>query len=142
MILSLPVRSLLLVALSIGASDAFAPSIRSTRSSTIATFMSEPSDTGSDPFYDNDEDGVVTVESEDFIPTDNEAMVTNVLDLMPSALGEVSESDRAKINEVLLKLESLNPTENPATSPLLNGVWELRYAAGYTSEGAFPSPTR
>jgi hypothetical protein len=57
-------------------------------------------------------------------------------------LGEVSESERATTNEVLLKLEALNPTENPTSSPLLNGVWELRYAAGYASEGALPSPTR
>ena len=76
------------------------------------------------------------------MPTTGETLVTNVLDLVPDMLGEVSESERAKLNEVLLKLEAMNPTENPTMSSLLNGVWELRYAAGYASEGAFPSPTR
>jgi hypothetical protein len=57
-------------------------------------------------------------------------------------LGEVSESDRAVINEVILKLEALNPTVDPALSPLLNGEWELRYSGGYSSEGALQSPTR
>jgi hypothetical protein len=104
--------------------------------------MSEPSDTGGDPFYDVDDDEIFTVQSEDFIPSDNDSLVTDVLDLVPGNFGEVSESQRAIINEVLLKLESLNPTKEPTTSPLLNGVWELRYAAGYASEGALPSPTR
>jgi len=102
--------------------------------------MSEPSDTSNDPFYEDQ--NVVTVESETFTPTDAEALVTNVLDLVPSMLGEVSDGQRARINEALLKLESLNPTNSPAASALLNGVWCLRYAAGYTSDGALTSPTR
>merc|ERR1712174_131269 len=40
------------------------------------------------------------------------------------------------------KLESLNPTESPAMSPLFNGVWTLRYSGGYESNFALPSPTR
>jgi hypothetical protein len=92
-----------------------------------------PSDTSPDPFLE--------VKSER-ITTDTEAMVSNVLDTIPSTLGEVSESDRAVINEVILKLEALNPTVDPALSPLLNGEWELRYSGGYSSEGALQSPTR
>jgi hypothetical protein len=121
---------------------AFAPVRLSPRRPSLSTttFMSEPSDSGNDPFYDDDD--VVTAESETYTPNDNESRVTDVLDLVPGNFGDVSESQRATINEILLKLESINPTEKPTTSPLLNGVWELRYAAGYTSEGALPSPTR
>lgn len=104
-----------------------------------ALSMSEPSDTSSDAWDDND---VLTVDNAPYDPSAAEALVTNVLDLIPDTLGEVSESTRATINEVLLKLEALNPTTKPTMSPLLNGVWELRYAGGYTAEGALPSPTR
>lgn len=102
-----------------------------------------PSDTSSDPFYDDNTEDVVTVESEDFIPSQSEVLVNNVLDLIPTNVGLApSEETRAEINEVLLKLEALNPTEKPATSPLLNGIWELRYAGLYTSKGSMQSPTR
>ena len=46
------------------------------------------------------------------------------------------------INEYLLKLEAVNPTEQPVSSSLLNGVWSLRYAGGYDEDWALPSPTR
>ena len=97
----------------------------------------EPSDTSSDSFVD-----VVEVESDAFIPSESEATITSLLDLVPSTLSEISESKRAMITEVILKLESLNPTPNPARSPLINGVWELRYAAGYSSDWALPTPNR
>lgn len=101
---------------------------------------SEPSDTSSDDFdYSY---GTVEVESEEYTPTESEAMVSNVMDLMPSQLGQVSEETRAAINEALYKLEAMNPTKGPAISPLLNGVWELRYVGGYTPDWAIPSPTR
>jgi len=100
-----------------------------------------PSDTSSDPYYDDDE--IVTVESEDFTPSESEVLVTSVLDLIPTSVGLApSEEKRAEINEVLLKLEALNPTPQPATSPLLNGVWELNYAGLYSSKGSLLSPTR
>lgn len=51
------------------------------------------------------------------------------------------QSNRIKVNEALLRLEPHNPTENPASSPLLNGVWELLYTGGYGA-GLFDSPTR
>uniref|UniRef100_A0A7S0F811 Plastid lipid-associated protein/fibrillin conserved domain-containing protein n=1 Tax=Pseudo-nitzschia arenysensis TaxID=697910 RepID=A0A7S0F811_9STRA len=99
-----------------------------------------PSDTSSDPFYDDDE---IVVESEEFTSTESEVLVTSVFDLIPDSVGLVpSEEKRAEINEVLLKLEALNPTPQPATSPLLNGVWELNYAGLYSSEGSLSSPTR
>ena len=95
---------------------------------------SEPSDTSSDPY--------IEAESSVYTPTKEEAMVTNVLDLLPSNLGEASEETRSAINEALYKLEKLNPTEAPAISPLLNGVWELKYVGGYCPDWALPSPTR
>ena len=110
--------------------------------------MSEPpSDTSSDPYYDgyyDEDDDIVTVESVEFTPTASETLVTSVLDLIPDLGAEASEETRAQINEILLKLEALNPTPEPALSPLLNGVWELRYAGLYTSDGALGafSPTR
>lgn len=30
----------------------------------------------------------------------------------------------------MLKLEPMNPTESPAKSPVLNGVWEFLYTGG------------
>jgi len=101
-----------------------------------------PSDSSDSFFDDNNE--VVTVESEVFSPTESEVLVTNVLDLIPTNVGGApsDEETRAEINEVLLKLETLNPTSEPATSPLLNGIWELRYAGLYTSKGSLLSPTR
>lgn len=106
-------------------------------SSSSCLFMSEPSDTSSDD-YDDD---FVTVESEPYEPTREEALVSNVLDLIPSTFGEVSSETRSAINEAIYQLESVNPTSEPTMSPLLNGVWELRYSGGYTEEFALPSPT-
>ena len=99
-------------------------------------FMSEPSDTSSDS------DDVLTIDSEPYIPTESEALVTSVLDKLSGLSADVSTEARSAINEALLRLESMNPTENPTMSPMLNGVWELRYAAGYASDWALQSPTR
>lgn len=99
-------------------------------------FMSEPSDTSSDS------EDVLTIDSEPYIPTESEALVTSVLNRLNGLSADVSTEARSAINEALLKLESMNPTENPTMSPLLNGVWELRYAAGYASDWALQSPTR
>ena len=105
-------------------------------SSATTLFMSEPSDTSSDS------PDVWTVESEPYIPTEGEALVTSVMDQLNGLSGEVSADTRSAINEALLKLEAMNPTENPTMSPLLNGVWELRYASGYAPDWALQSPTR
>jgi PAP_fibrillin len=99
-------------------------------------FMSEPSDTSFDSY-----DSSILVESESYTPTEADSFVSSVLDSLPS-FGEVSKATRTAINEALLKLEATNPTQDPTMSPLLNGVWEMRYAAGYTSDWALASPTR
>lgn len=71
--------------------------------------------------------------------------VTGKSDLMDAVKdisgSTVAASQRIVVNELLLKLESQNPTEAPATSPLLNGVWELVYSGG-VADGILPSPTR
>lgn len=104
----------------------------------VSVKMSEPSDTGSDDFYDD----AVTVESKPYEPNADEALISNVMNLMPSSLGDVSSESRTAISEALYKIERLNPTDQPTLSPLLNGVWELRYVGGYTPDWALPSPTR
>ena len=107
---------------------------------TSPLFMSDsqPSDSSSEDLIDT-----VDVESEDYNPTEGEAIVTSLLDEMPSEItGNINKESRAKINEALLKLEQVTSIEDPTTSPLLNGVWSLRYAGGYTSDWALPSPTR
>ena len=108
----------------------------STRSSLSRRWMSEPSDTSFDSA-----DSSIVVESETYQPTETESLVTSVMDALPS-FGQVSKETRTAINEILLKLEAMNPTPKPTMSPLLNGVWEMRYAAGYTEDWAVPSPTR
>eukprot|EP00526_Cylindrotheca_closterium_P014745 CAMPEP_0113649424 /NCGR_PEP_ID=MMETSP0017_2-20120614/26258_1 /TAXON_ID=2856 /ORGANISM="Cylindrotheca closterium" /LENGTH=284 /DNA_ID=CAMNT_0000561789 /DNA_START=55 /DNA_END=909 /DNA_ORIENTATION=- /assembly_acc=CAM_ASM_000147 len=139
----------------LGSSDAFSHSFshhrrHSQSSSIVATFMSDvPSDVPMDEEEEpvaaaaaaEVEGDVVTVESED-VDSDSGSLVSNVLDLIPTTLGEVSESSRAEINEVLYKLEALNPTTESAQSSLLNGEWELKYSGGYVNEGALDSPTR
>lgn len=58
-----------------------------------------------------------------------------------SPIGAVaSESLRSNVLELLTKLEPSNPTDAPATSPLLNGVWDVVYS-GY-APGPLASPTR
>ena len=95
----------------------------------------EPSDTSSD--YDD-----ILTQENTYVSTPAETLVSNVMDLMPSSLGEASSETRTAINEVLYKLEALNPTQNPTMSSLINGVWELRYVGGYAPEFTLPSPTR
>jgi len=64
-------------------------------------------------------------------------------DLMAAVGGgtSVTASKRVVVNEILLKLEASNPTEAPATSPLVNGEWELAYSGGF-ADGILKSPTR
>jgi PAP_fibrillin len=38
--------------------------------------------------------------------------------------------NRTAVNELILKLEPMNPTEAPAQSAQLNGVWEILYTGG------------
>jgi len=100
-----------------------------------------PSDSSSEEHYETEK----TVDVETTGPDDVEAQVDSVFDLLPADLSGVDSMDAAKradINEALLTLERMNPTADPAFSPLLNGVWTLRYAGGYSNEWAMPSPTR
>lgn len=97
--------------------------------------MSEPCDTSSDSEY-------MTVDSELYEPTDEEVLISNVMDLMPSTLGDLTAETRSAINEAIVRLEATNPTSEPTVSPLLNGIWELRYAGLYDGNWAMPSPTR
>lgn len=64
----------------------------------------------------------------------SESLVNKVLATLPSDFGEVSPTTQASINELLFTLEALNPTKSPALSPMVNGVWELRYSGGYTDD--------
>ena len=103
-----------------------------------------PSDSSSEEHYDTDP-GVVDATSEDCPPTEAESLIDAVLAELPALDGlslVVDASTRSSINEALLRLERLSPTEDAARSPLLNGVWTLRYAGGYTDDWALPSPTR
>jgi hypothetical protein len=64
-----------------------------------------------------------------------------LLGIVGAAVGDSVSSDlRDEVSELLIKLEGTNPTSEPATSALLNGVWDVVYQ-GY-APGPLPSPTR
>lgn len=63
-----------------------------------------------------------------------------LLSLMLDGLS-VDSNTRTEMSETLLALEKENPTEQPAYSRLLNGVWELQFA-GAPGPGLLDSPTR
>ena len=108
---------------------------------------SYPSDSSEDTHFTVEkiaEDAAATIDVDNKPSTASESVVSSIMDYLPTSLassGEISASDRASINEAILKLEALNPTKDPVYSPLINGVWTLRYAGGY-SEPKIPSPTR
>lgn len=93
---------------------------------------------------DSSDSFTVDVESDkSYTPSESEEIVMSILDDLPASLsGDVDNDIRTRINEELIKLEALNPTESPAMSNLLNGIWTLRYSGGYASDWALPSPTR
>jgi len=127
------------------------PHLVTRAASTTAIFLADyddsyPSDSSEDSHFTvakaEGEDATIDVENKP--STASESVVSSIMDYLPSSLansGEISASDRAAINEAILKLEALNPTPDPVYSPLINGVWTLRYAGGY-SEPKIPSPTR
>lgn len=125
-----------------------APATRLARASSSALFMADyddsyPSDSSEETHY-TVEAGDATIDVDAKPSTASESVVSSIMDYLPSSLassGELSSEDRASINEALLKLEALNPTEDPVYSSLINGVWNLKYAGGY-SESKIPSPTR
>ena len=55
--------------------------------------------------------------------------------------GAADARNQAQVAELLLALEAMNPTQEPAGSDFLNGAWELLYTGGY-SKGFIDSPTR
>mmetsp|Transcript_10694 Transcript_10694/g.32901 ORF Transcript_10694/g.32901 Transcript_10694/m.32901 type:complete len:268 (+) Transcript_10694:77-880(+) len=63
-----------------------------------------------------------------------------LLEVVGAAVGGVSADLRDSVSELVVQLESTNPTADPATSPLLNGVWDVAFQ-GY-APGPLPSPTR
>lgn len=136
--------ALVIGAATIASTDAFATmpnaglTFASKKTSTVV-FMSDMVD---DFPSDSSTENMIDVESEVFKPTESENIITSILDDLPTDSFTTDKETRAKINEALLKLESMNPTESPAYSPLLNGVWSLKYAGGYDSEWALKSPTR
>jgi len=131
------------------------PRISDGAKSPTARFMSDPdfddsfpSDSSEDPHFTVEEPPSTadddTIDVENKPSTASESVVSSIMDYLPSTLGssgEISSEDRAAINEAILKLEALNPTEDPVYSSSINGVWTLRYAGGY-SESKIPSPTR
>jgi len=99
---------------------------------------SQPSDNSMEDLIET-----VDVESETYNPTEGEAIVNSLLDEIPLEIsGNIDNETRSRINEALLKLEQATSQEDATSSPLLNGVWSLRYAGGYTSDWALSSPTR
>jgi len=132
-----------------------APRVSAGATSSTARFMSDPdfddsfpSDSSEDPHFTVEESPTTaeddTIDVENKPSTASESVVSSIMDYLPSTLGssgEISSEDRAAINEAILRLEALNPTEDPMYSSSINGVWTLRYAGGY-SESKIPSPTR
>ena len=53
----------------------------------------------------------------------------------------LDDATRALVNELILALERSEPTPSPASSSLLNGVWQLQLP-GALGKGFFDSPTR
>jgi hypothetical protein len=101
-------------------------------------FSSAPSDSASDEpdfsaFGYGSSASTTTAKDETAV---SEALVDKVLQSLPTDLfgATISSATQATVNELLYTLEALNPTHSPATSPLVNGVWELRYSGGYTDE--------
>lgn len=126
------------------------PTLMTTASSLAVLSMADYDDSSPSDSSDDSQFTVVNTVAASTIDVDNkpstasESVVSTVMDHLPSSLatsGQISASDRASINEAILRLEALNPTKDPAYSPLINGVWTLRYAGGY-SESKIPSPTR
>lgn len=76
---------------------------------------------------------------DDMLTTPKDELMSVVSTASPIG-GKASDSLRSSVNELLTKLEPTNPTDSPATSPLLNGAWDVIYS-GY-APGPLASPTR
>lgn len=138
------VKESLLIALFAVTANAFSTSpfaVRNYQNAVASrTFMSDLAD---DSPSDTSNEDTIDIQSETVEPTVSESIVSSIFDDLPEGLvTSVSKDTRAKINEAILKLESMNPTEEPTMSPLLNGIWSLRYVGGYDDDWALKSPTR
>jgi hypothetical protein len=101
--------------------------------STLKRRRSAPSDTGDD---DND-DGITAAGATATVTPATPAsgrggsVKDELMELIAGGLlNFASPQKRAAVNELLLKLEALNPTQQPAYSVLLNGQWEFLYTGG------------
>lgn len=93
---------------------------------------------GAEALYDVPEEKISESESADLV-NPKEELMSVVSAASPGA--KLSADLRASVLETLMKLEPANPTEDPATSPLLNGVWDVAYT-GYAPGPLASSPTR
>jgi len=73
-------------------------------------------------------------EDEDELSVAKESLMTELGDGLSQAArsGSARKVDRELAAELVLQLEKLNPTANPATSPLVNGKWKFVYASAST----------
>jgi hypothetical protein len=94
-----------------------------------------------------------TMDDVDDNPTTIDGMISKLFNMIPTnsfLLTNNKDNDeiRAKINEVIVKLEKTvavnnnNVVPKMTSSPLLNGIWELKYVGGYTTTPFSISPTR
>ena len=81
----------------------------------------------------------VVVEAEE-VAVEAPSAKDELLSVVGTAVGSISSDLRSSVNELVLSLEPTNPTADPATSPLLNGVWDCAFS-GY-APGPLNSPTR
>lgn len=133
---------ILLVVCTTSSSAAFSITHKPRNTLVFVPLMSDltdefPSDSSSEEIFD--------VESEEMEPTATEGILSSILETIPEGglpVSTVSKDTRSYINEAIMKLEALNPTDTPSSSPLLNGVWTLRYSGGYDENCSLQSPTR
>ena len=119
-------RTFTLIALAPAAVSAFAPKPAAPRAVAVQATVEDTVDAVVD---------VVEAIIEDVDVKDE------LLSVVGAAVGDSVSSDlRDEVSELLVKMEAKNPTSEPATSALLNGVWDVAYQ-GY-APGPLPSPTR
>jgi hypothetical protein len=91
--------------------------------SLVVLFMADYDDSSPSDSSDDSQFTIVTTVAASTIDVDNkpstasESVVSTIMDYLPSSLatsGQISASDRASINEAILRLEALNPTKDPA----------------------------
>ena len=105
---------------------------------TMQHFSSAPSDSAAlDDAEDYSGYGASTVR-ERFSPPPT----SDLLNLLAQRPLVAEEPERARINELIVQLEQARSNQRSTSSPLFNGVWELKYVGGYSMDGAIASPTR